>query len=123
MPKKLPPIRLRARDRNELKRLVRSGQSNASTAFRAGIVLMAAEGACNADIARHFKCSPQVVKMWKDRWGAEGIRGLANRKVCFHRGTSPLLRLYLERLERLSVSDGSRALFFCSEFGKQRNDG
>lgn len=79
MPTRLPPIKLRPKDCIELKRLVRSKTSNGPLAFRAGIILMASKGSSNADIARHYDCQPQVIKLWRDRWNAEGLSGLEDR--------------------------------------------
>lgn len=79
MSRTAPPIKLRKKDAEELNKIVRSKQSNARMAFRAGIILMASKGASNAEICRHYGCSPQVVKCWRDRWTEEGVEGLSDR--------------------------------------------
>jgi predicted NBD/HSP70 family sugar kinase/transposase len=48
-------------------------------ALRARIVLLAAEGLRNADIARHLGVSRQTVTTWRQRYAAEGVDGLRDR--------------------------------------------
>src|SRR6266702_3807143 len=48
-------------------------------ALRASIVLLAAEGLRNADIARRLGVSRQTVTTWRQRYAAEGIEGLQDR--------------------------------------------
>jgi predicted NBD/HSP70 family sugar kinase/transposase len=48
-------------------------------ALRASIVLLAAEGLRNADIALRLGVSRQTVTTWRQRYAAEGIEGLRDR--------------------------------------------
>jgi predicted NBD/HSP70 family sugar kinase/DNA-binding MarR family transcriptional regulator len=48
-------------------------------ALRASIVLLAAEGLRNADIARRLGVSRQTVTTWRQRYAAEGMDGLQDR--------------------------------------------
>lgn len=50
-------IRLTAGEREELEALWRSGKSEARMQLRAGIVLMAAEGAATREIGRQLGCA------------------------------------------------------------------
>jgi transposase len=63
-------------DRAELARWVRSSSIRASLARRARIVLLAADGVPNAEIARRVGGSRQTVLDWRDRFAAKGIAGL-----------------------------------------------
>ena len=48
-------------------------------ALRASIVLLAAQGLRNADIARRLGVSRQTVTTWRQRYAAEGVDGLQDR--------------------------------------------
>ncbi len=47
--------------------------------FRAKIILLAAEGLSNEEIARHLDTRREVVSMWRKRFFQERLRGLEER--------------------------------------------
>src|ERR671916_1510115 len=65
---KPPPIDLAAAERHELERLVRRHSTPQQLALRAQIVLAAAEGANNCQIARQLDVSLDMVRRWRERW-------------------------------------------------------
>ncbi len=74
-----PALVLRDGDEEELRRLVRSSSVRAGLAQRARIVLLAAEGVGNTQIAQRVGVSRQSVVSWRARYDAEGIDGLHDR--------------------------------------------
>ena len=73
-----PALVLREGDRVELERLTRAGTVRASTAQRARIVLLAAEGVGNQVIADTVGVSRPTVNLWRDRYAERGLQGLAD---------------------------------------------
>ncbi|MGH3099106.1 MAG: IS630 family transposase [Streptosporangiales bacterium] len=67
---------LRLGDRPELERLLRSTSVRAGVALRARIVLLAAEGHPNAEVARMTGTSRPTVLAWRNRYAAGGIAAL-----------------------------------------------
>ncbi len=65
---KPPPITLSAAERQELEHLVRRHATPQQLALRAQLVLAAADGANNCQIARQFDVSLDMVRRWRDRW-------------------------------------------------------
>ncbi len=65
---KPPPIELSDVERQELEALTRRHATPQQLALRARIVLAAADGANNGQIARHFSVSLDMVRRWRDRW-------------------------------------------------------
>ena len=63
-----PPIDLAATERHELERLVRRHSTPQQLAVRAQIVLAAANGANNCQIARQLEVSLDMVRRWRERW-------------------------------------------------------
>ncbi|MEZ0108306.1 putative NBD/HSP70 family sugar kinase/transposase [Catenulispora sp. EB89] len=59
--------------------LRRWADGDGQQALRASIVLLAAEGLRNADIARRLGVSRQTVSTWRKRYAVEGIEGLVDR--------------------------------------------
>ena len=88
MPAKCDPLKLRRSDRNGLEKLLRSTSSGAGLVRRARMILLAAEGVSNRQIAGRVGCKPQIVKRWRDRYQAGGIKALADRP---RSGRPPLL--------------------------------
>lgn len=70
------PLALRDGDEKRLTALVRSSSSRAGVARRARIVLLAAEGASNTEIARRVGMSCPTVIGWRDPYAAGGIAAL-----------------------------------------------
>ena len=67
---------LRPGDDNKLVSMVRSSAGRAGLGQRARIVLLAAEGLPNAEIARRVGASRPTVICWRDRYTAGGIAAL-----------------------------------------------
>ncbi len=65
---KPPPIALADAERRELERLVRRHSTPQQLALRAQLVLAAADGANNCQIARQFDVSLDMVRRWRARW-------------------------------------------------------
>ena len=65
---KPPTIELTAAERHELERLVRRHSTPQQLALRAQIVLAAADGANNCQIARALDVSLDMVRRWRERW-------------------------------------------------------
>ena len=65
---KPPAIELAAAERDELERLVRRHTTPQQLALRAQIVLAAAAGANNCQIARQVDVSLDMVRRWRQRW-------------------------------------------------------
>lgn len=69
MPGPKPPhIRLTADDRLGLEKLIRQHTLEQQKAMRVRIVLLAAEGKNNPEIARELKISLDMVRLWRQRW-------------------------------------------------------
>ena len=65
---KPPTIDLPTAERQELERLVRRHTTPQQIALRARIVLAAAAGANNCQIARQLDVSLDMVRRWRERW-------------------------------------------------------
>ncbi len=72
-------IILTDRDRAELEALARARKAPLRTVQRAWIVLAAADGQHNAQIARDLGLHVDTVRTWRGRYATEGIKGLADR--------------------------------------------
>jgi transposase len=70
------PLELSEDERAELTRWTRSSSIRAALARRARIVLLAAEGVPNAEIARRVGGSRQTVLDWRTRFAERGLAGL-----------------------------------------------
>lgn len=79
MPRVAPLFRLSKSEQIELIKLSRSAEHAGNVAFRATIILQAAAGDQNKDIARRLCCKPHIIKIWRDRWNEDGIEGLEDR--------------------------------------------
>ena len=72
------PLLLRDNDRDELVVLTRSSSVGAGLAARARIVLLAAEGMPNVEIAERVGVSRPTVNVWRARYAERGLAGLAD---------------------------------------------
>ena len=73
-----PSIVLDDTTREQLESLVRAGSTPQALAFRAQIVLRAADEDAppNLQIAAEFACSKDTVGLWRRRFAAQGLAGL-----------------------------------------------
>ncbi|QPL05653.1 IS630 family transposase [Actinomyces respiraculi] len=71
-----PGLLLREGDRGELEALVRSRSARAGLVRRARIVLLAADGLSNTEIARRVGASRTTVIAWRGRYQRLGMEGL-----------------------------------------------
>lgn len=62
------PIDLSESERQALEQLVRRHRTPQRIARRAGVVLAAADGLNNAQIARQLDVSVEMVRLWRRRW-------------------------------------------------------
>jgi hypothetical protein len=74
------PVRLTAAERHRLKKTACGHTSPSRDKLRARIVLDAAQGRANADIARRCQVTVDTVRKWRGRFAAEGLDGLDDRK-------------------------------------------
>jgi len=65
---KPPPVELTEAERQALEELVRQYSTPQQKALRARIVLAAADGLNNAQIARQYGVSIDMVRLWRERW-------------------------------------------------------
>lgn len=80
MPRKSPNvIELSEEDREALERMAAKYSSPYRDVMRAKIVLYAAQGLSNEEIASRLDFPRQVVSKWRKRYFEEGIGGLAER--------------------------------------------
>ena len=71
-----PVVALRDGDKEELERRVRAHKSSQREVRRAQIVLMAADGVSNRQIAMAVGIDQIYVGVWRKRYVAEGLKGL-----------------------------------------------
>ena len=79
------PLGLRSGDREVLESWTRSSSIRAGLAQRARIVLLAADGVSNTEIAERIGVSRPTVIGWRERYAASGIKGLEDE----HRSGRP----------------------------------
>ena len=72
-------IRLNAKRRRKLEQIVRAGTSPQRLVLRARIVLLAAGGAANGQIAAELGCSVITARTWRGRFARCGIPGLSGK--------------------------------------------
>jgi transposase len=73
-----PPIALNAEERQRLESFARGKKTAVRVAFRAQIILLAADGKQNLDIAAELKTTPRAVGKWRSRYAARGVEGILN---------------------------------------------
>jgi transposase len=71
-----PSIVLTDEQKNELTRLSRSGRTSVRLAQRARIVLLAAQGLQNKEIAEQLGVGRVQVARWRERWLEAGVEGI-----------------------------------------------
>jgi transposase len=71
-----PEIELTNEERNELTKLVRSGVTSVRLVQRARIVLLAAEGMRNTDIAKQLGVGRVQVSRWRERYAQSRLAGI-----------------------------------------------
>ena len=79
MSRRARPVVLTAEEWGELERRVRARTGTQQAATRARIVLRAADGARNIDIAAELGIARHTAQHWRDRFAAERLDGLADR--------------------------------------------
>jgi transposase len=80
-----PSLVLTAEQRTELESRVRSRRGRADAARRARVILLIADGHSYAAITTMTGCSSRTTALWKRRFEAQGLSGLAAR----HHGSKP----------------------------------
>jgi transposase len=102
----MPAIRrveLSEDDRRKLEALLRAGTAEQRLVSRARIVLLAAEGLKNEEIAQRCSCNVNTAKLWRNRWldqGPEGLKdtpGRGRKKVYVEKKEAEILAATLER--------------------------
>ena len=100
------PLLLRDNDREELVVLTRSSSVGAGLAARARIVLLAAEGTPNVEIARLVGVSRPTVNAWRTRYAERGLPGLAEEKRSGRKRSIDQRRIVAETLRPPPASLG-----------------
>ena len=75
-PKK--PVTVKAADQEKLELLARRPKTAQRVAIRSKIVLRAAEGLSNQEIARQLRVTGRTVGKWRERYRVQGMEGLAD---------------------------------------------
>jgi chorismate mutase len=75
-PKK--PLTVNPADREKLELLARRPKTAQRVAIRSKIVLRAAEGLANQEIARRLGITGATVGKWRERYRAQGMEGLSD---------------------------------------------
>src|SRR5439155_20860763 len=74
MPKRATRVVLSEKEREDLTQISKRHRSEQQVALRARMVLAAAQGQSNAQIARELGVNVDTVRLWRDRWvGLQGI--------------------------------------------------
>ena len=74
MPKRATRVVLSEKEQEELTQISKRHRSEQQMARRARMVLAAAQGHANAQIARELAVNVDTVRLWRDRWvGLQGI--------------------------------------------------
>ena len=72
---------LTTEERQDLKSAMRMRSTPQHLALRARIIMMAAEGANNSQIARHLAVDVGTPRLWRSRWLGSGVVPLAELSV------------------------------------------
>jgi len=68
MPKRATTVTLSEKEKEELTKITKRSRSEQREVQRAHIVLYAAQGHSNAQIARKLEVNIDTVRLWRDRW-------------------------------------------------------
>ncbi len=79
MPTIAPPLAIAPEDLHTLGQWSRSSGIRAALAERAKILLLAAEGTSNTEIARQVGCTRPTVILWRQRYTQAGLDGLGDQ--------------------------------------------
>ena len=100
-----PEITLTDEERAKLTRLSRSGRTSVRLAQRASIVLLAAQGLQNKEIAERLGVGRVAVARWRERWLQAGVEGIERD---LPRGAPPV-KVDVNRLVDLTTQSKPRA--------------
>lgn len=75
----LTPLPLTNDAKLQLEKLRRKSSTPVALALRAEMILLAAKGVSNAEIARQMRCQAHVVGKWRRRFSKDGIEALVDR--------------------------------------------
>lgn len=103
----VPPLKVGDEDRRELERRVRAKTATQREAQRARIVLLAADGVPNRQIAAEVGMSEEYVGVWRRRFAEEGLKGLNDRARCGR----PRVYGHDERLKIVAAATAARPEF------------
>ncbi len=98
-------VELSEDDRSQLEALLKAGTTEQRMARRVRIILAAAEGLKNSEIALHCACNVHTVRLWRNRWLEQGMEGLndtpgrGRKKVYVEQKEAEILAATLERPE------------------------
>jgi transposase len=90
-------------ERRKLEALLRAGTAEQRLVKRARIVLLAAEGLNNEEIAQRCQCNVNTAKLWRNRWRDQGLEGLKDtpgrgrKKIYVDQKEAEILAATLER--------------------------
>src|SRR5919197_493699 len=84
MPAIAPPLAVAPEDLHTLGQWSRSSSIRAALVERAKILLLAAQGTSNTEIARRVGCSRPTVILWRHRYAQAGLDGLADQLGISH---------------------------------------
>lgn len=68
MPKRASQVKLNERQHEELVQITRRHRSEQQQVLRARIIVAAAQGHLNAQIARELAINVDTARLWRDRW-------------------------------------------------------
>lgn len=80
MPRQAPEVTLSQSEHDQLEQLAKQPTAENRLAQRARIVLKAADGATNLEIADALDMTPKTVGKWRRRWVEDGFNGLEDRE-------------------------------------------
>jgi transposase len=101
-------MKLSAAVRSELQATLRCRSLPAEDVRRADIILRLADGQAQRAVARHLRCSVNTVRLWRQRFQADGLAGLYGRHQGRHvEADSPALEAKILDRTRQGPKDGS----------------